>query len=102
MDNEITDSEATGSDASKAEKWARCGYPSQFYPDARDLAGAAKLQLQGGGETDANLVLTLEPFHSVSATAYPPGDGGLGGDRPGGLSAVVTDGQGHQLPYAAA
>lgn len=81
----------------------RSGYPSQFYSAANDLSGAAKIQLQGGEQAEANLSLTLETFQPVTAMAYPP-DGvgrGFGVDGPGtSLSAIVTDSQGHQLAYA--
>jgi hypothetical protein len=84
----------------------RSGYASQFYPDARDLAGAAKIHLHGGEQAEANLSLALEPFHVVTATVSLPGVGAVQEstpDRPGGttFSAVVTDSQGHQLPYVA-
>ncbi len=78
----------------------RSGYASQFYPEARDLAGAARIHLEGGETAEANLSLTLEPFHAVTATVLAPGtrqsrEGGLNG------AAQILDAQGHQLPYAA-
>ncbi len=84
----------------------REGYASQFYPEARDLAGAAKITLRTGEQVQANLNLTLEPFHAVTATATFPGAGKSAAASPSdraGLSfaAVVMDAQGHQLPYAA-
>jgi len=84
----------------------REGYPSQFYPDARDLAGSAKIVLSNGEQAQANLTLTLEPFHTVAATAAFPDRGtAAGGLEPGasgmGYAAVVSDAQGHQLPYSA-
>jgi len=80
---------------------AREGYASQFYPDARDLAGAAKIHLANGEQAQANLSLTLEPFHTVTATATFA-DGKSAADHPGlNFSAAVTDAQGHQLPYTA-
>ncbi len=83
----------------------RGGYASQFYPEARDLAGAAKIHLHGGEQAEANLALTLEPFHAVVATAYLPGGRTaqeFTPDQPGTtFSAVMTDSQGHQLPYVA-
>ena len=84
----------------------RNGYASQFYPEARDLAGAAKIYLHGEEQAEANLSLALEPFHAVTATTYLPGGRAaqeFTPDRPGTttFSAVVTDSQGHQLPYVA-
>ncbi len=84
---------------------ARSGFASQFYPEARDLAGATKIQVAGGEQAEANLALTLEPFHIVSATVTFPGgrqspDGPM--TRSGmGYQMQVLDAQGHQLPYTA-
>ena len=76
----------------------REGYASVFYPDARDLAGAAKIHIAGGEQVQANIALTLEPFHSISATVVKPkGSSGEGED----VSAQVMDAQQHQLPYSA-
>jgi hypothetical protein len=97
-------------DVPSAKNADRAGYPSQFYSDARDLAGAAKMQLQGGEQAEANLFLTLEPFYAVTAMVYPPNDEPVrnpaDGNRPSlvdgpgqSLSAIVTDTQGHELAY---
>ena len=98
----------------------RSGYASLFFPEAHDLAGAVKMQLQGGTQAEANLSLTLEPFHAVTASViFPGGSAGknessgepdvrrflaaFGGEghTPYMAQATVTDGQGHQLPYVA-
>ncbi len=82
----------------------REGYASQFFPDARDLAGAAKIHLSNGDEAQANINLTLEPFHAVTAIATFPDDRAdtASADRAGmNFTATVMDGQGHQLPYSA-
>lgn len=93
---------ATGSDSPAA----RNGFPSQYYPEARDLAGAAKIHLAGGQEAEANLSLTLQPFHTVTAQATLPSGRRYGDQNPAWegmqLGAVVTDAQGHMLPYNAA
>ena len=90
---------------SSARNMERSGYASQFYPEARDLAGAAKIHLHGGEQAEANLSLTLEPFHAVMAKAFLSGGRTaqeFTPDQPGTtFSAVVTDSQGHQLPYVA-
>ncbi len=76
---------------------ARGGYASQFYPDARDLAGAAKIRLAGGEQAQADMTLTLEPFHLVAATVGLPSP-----DRAGSnFSFMVLDAGGHQLSYSA-
>ena len=77
---------------------ARGGYPSVFYPDARDLAGASRVQVGGGQQVQANLLLSEEPFHLVRGSLTFPG-----GNPPAGaslnVSVNVLDGQGRQLPY---
>jgi len=77
-----------------SSKVARAGYPSVFYPDVRDLGSAAKIQLRGGEQAQANIGLTLEPFQPVVATVAMP-------DAGDGLSVQVLDGQGNLLPYSA-
>jgi hypothetical protein len=78
----------------------RAGYVSVFYPDARDLAGAAHIQLASDDQAQANLTLTLEPFQLVTAAVALPQDRPSG--RPGtDLSATIMDAAGHQLPYHA-
>jgi hypothetical protein len=84
---------------------ARNGFPSQFYPEARDLAGAVKIHLAGGQDTEANLSLTLQPFHTVTAQAILPSGRNYGDQNPAwagmALTAQVLDAQGHSLPYVA-
>ncbi|MGB6686289.1 MAG: carboxypeptidase regulatory-like domain-containing protein [Terracidiphilus sp.] len=88
--------------AGRGSDVVREGYASQFYPDARDLAGAAKIHVANGEDAQANINLTLEPFHAVTATATFPDAGATAPDRAGlNFSAVVLDGQGHALPYGA-
>jgi hypothetical protein len=73
---------------------ARAGYPSLFYPDARDLAGAAKIQLHGGEQSQANMALTLERFQPVVARVTSPGESD-------DVTVQVLDGRGNLLPYPA-
>jgi hypothetical protein len=73
----------------------RGGYAGVFYPDARDLAGAAKIRLTGGDTAQADLRLTLEPFHLVAATIGVPASAGSN------VSLMVLDTGGHQLLYNA-
>jgi hypothetical protein len=75
----------------------RQGYASLFYPDAHDLAGAAKIHLSGGEQAQANISLSLEPFQAVTANLAMPGAGKSGEN----VSVQVTDAQGHSLPYPA-
>jgi hypothetical protein len=78
----------------------RRGYASVFFPDARDLAGAAKIHLSPGQDVQASMTLTLEPFHTVTAeVAIPDGARNGAGNSRMVMSAEVMDAQGHILPY---
>jgi hypothetical protein len=83
----------------------RKGFPCQFYPEARELAGAMKIHLAGGQDTEANISLELQPFHTVTAQAILPSGHRYGDENPAwqgmALSAQVLDAQGHPLPYRA-
>jgi len=37
-----------------------------------EFSGAARIRLAPGEQAEANLALTLEPFHTVTATAISP------------------------------
>lgn len=86
----------------------RSGYPSVFFPDARELSSAAHIRLGIGQQTQADLLLTLEPFETVTATAVFP-NGRQFATSPGaearfGQSSVtisILDADGHRLPYVA-
>jgi Carboxypeptidase regulatory-like domain len=84
---------------------ARSGYPSVFYPDSRDLAGAAKITISAGEQAQANISLALEPFLEVSASVTFPGSTRASRSSPDqsgrSISVQVMDAQGHQLPYSA-
>ena len=87
-------------------KVERNGYPIVFYPDAREFSGAARIRLAPGEQAEANLALTLEPFHTVTATAISPNgkqfaDGAAGQAGAGFVAPVVMDAAGHRLPYTA-
>ncbi len=56
----------------KGAKITQSGYPSIFYPEAREFSGAARIRLKAGDQAEANLLLTLEPFYTVKATAILP------------------------------
>jgi len=78
----------------------RQGYARVYYPDARDPSGAGMIHVANGQETQANLSLTLEPFHAVTAAVlFPQGVPPAGAAA--NLSAVVLDNAGRQLPYQA-
>src|SRR4051812_1453114 len=78
---------------------ARAGYPSVFYPDAADLSGAAKIQVAGGQQAQANLLLSGQPFHLVRACITLPHARNQSAGPQLNVSVMVLDAQGHQLPY---
>jgi Carboxypeptidase regulatory-like domain len=87
--------------AGSAGNVIRNGYASVFYPTARDMNGAEKIQLAGGEQTEADFLLTLEAFHAVTAMVGLPNGGRSGNAAPAGMNfnTVVLDAQGHALPY---
>jgi len=87
---------ASGSSA----KITRNGYPSVYYPDARDFTGAALVRLSAGSQAEANFSLALEPFYPVSISAGAQSRE-TGGDRGAttAFTATVMDATGHQLAY---
>jgi hypothetical protein len=86
-------------EAGSGRNVARGGYASVFYPDARDLAGAAKIRLAGGEQAQADVNLTLEPFHLVAASVRFPAGTSLNGAG-SNVSFMVLDPRGNQLPYS--
>jgi hypothetical protein len=78
----------------------RSGYASVFYPQAATMAGAEKIHLGSGDRAQANLTLTLEPFHSVTAVATLPHGRTLAPEQ-ANLTAQVLDPTGQILPYIA-
>ncbi len=83
--------------AGSGAKIARDGFPSIFYPDAREFSGAAHIQLAAGEQAEANFTLTSEPFYTVTAMGALPGS--RSAPAPPGNSAIVLDASGHLLPY---
>jgi hypothetical protein len=88
---------------SSAAQVARSGFASVFYPDAHDLAGAARIRLSNGSQAEANIALNLEPLYPVTVVATTPGDPSSAGKEgpQGGYTATVMDASGHQLSYTA-
>ncbi len=84
-------------EAGSANRVARAGYPSMFFPDARDLAGAAKIRLSGGEQAQANIALVIEQFQPVVAVVTMP----RSRQRDDNLSVQILDASGHLLPYSA-
>lgn len=81
---------------------ARNGFASIFYPDARDFAGAARIQLSNGSQTEANFSLSLEPFYSITAfTGSAASNTAAKAVHLGNLSASIMDAAGHPLFYTA-
>ncbi len=95
MDNDVpANLVETGNDRA-VTRW---GYPSLFFPEASDLAGAAKIPVSGGQQAQANLLLTEEPFHLVRAAVIAPGSRTATATEMN-VTVTIQDGQGHQLPY---
>jgi len=70
------------------------GYPAVFYPYAADSAGAERIDLAGGQQAQANLTLTLSPFHEIQAA--------LGKQAPGNqwqFTSILMDHNGQRLNY---
>jgi hypothetical protein len=86
-------------EAGSDQSVARAGYPTVFYPDAGDLAGAARIKVAAGQQAQANLLLPEVPFHLVRANLTLPG-GGVAPGVPLNVTVNVLDAQGHQLPYS--
>lgn len=85
---------------------ARNGFPTVFYPDAHELAGAARIRLTAGDQARANITLTLEPFHTVTATILSPdghtltlNPGSTAGNAGAAPVPALLDTEGHTLPY---
>jgi hypothetical protein len=70
------------------------GYPAVFYPYAADSASAERIELAGGHQAEANLTLTLAPFHEIQAT--------MGKQAPGSqwqFTSILMDHSGQRLNY---
>ncbi len=97
--------QATTARAAEA-KVVRYGYPSIFYPEAREFSGAAHIRLAAGEQAEANLLLKLEPFYTVTARAIlPNGKPYEGKDFANNLPSIfvagyVLDITGRDLAYA--
>jgi len=94
---------ATATQAAGA-KVALSGYPSLFYPEARDFSDATRIYLKSGEQAEANMRLTLEPFYNVSVTAILPNGKPLTGNNASEgaqFTVLILDAAGHQLPYTA-
>lgn len=81
--------------------FARSGFPLTFYPDARDFSTAARIQVRGGNTAQANIHLSLEPFHLVRVEVKPAGPPPSQPGVNAAFTAAVNDTQSHPLPYNA-
>jgi hypothetical protein len=83
------------------------GYPAVYAPNARDLASASLIRLTAGEDAQANISLTLEPFHVVTATLVAPNGRQLttkddsNSVNPTFPAPLLLDADGHLLPYTA-
>ena len=103
------ESEPAATAVAAGAKVVRNGYPAVFYPEAREFSGAARIKLAAGQQAEANLLLPLEPFYTVTATPILPNGKpfeGKGTEQsffssgPVLLEAVL-DAAGHELAYKA-
>jgi hypothetical protein len=103
------ESEPATTAVAQGAKIAQNGYPSVFYPAAREFSGATRIRLKAGDQAEANLLLTLEPFYTVRATAVLPNGKPFEGKAPEQdylapgpvLAAAVLDTADGQLDYSA-
>lgn len=93
MDSQAAEMPIAAASASAVE---RQGYAAVFFPSARRPSDAQPITLHPGDQADADIALTLEPFHPVIATAALPA--ALKPDA-AFYSASVLDASGRQLPY---
>jgi hypothetical protein len=102
------ESEPAAATVEAGAKVVRNGYASVFYPEAREFSGAARIRLAAGEQAEANLLLTLEPFYTVTAKAILPNgkpfegveyERGIIPSEPA-LAVEVLDESGHQLAYS--
>jgi len=75
------------------------GYPSVFYPEAREFSGATRIRLAAGQQAEANLQLKLEPFYTVTATAMLPNGKPFRFSPSGKVDLTVMDAAGRRLAY---
>jgi hypothetical protein len=74
------------------------GYPSVFYPNARELGGASIIHLGPGEQAQADFALIEEPFYSVTATVVRPQEkNAVAADGP--AEDQVLNSAGQILPY---
>lgn len=92
--------------AGSADKVTRSGYPSVFFPNSREFSSAMLIRLSIGEQAQADLLLTLEPFQTVTATAFfpdgrqfAPKQGSDGSSDTAFVSAALLDAAGRRLPY---
>ncbi|MGB8259719.1 MAG: carboxypeptidase-like regulatory domain-containing protein, partial [Terracidiphilus sp.] len=82
----------------------RAGYPNIYYPQAREFSGATHIRLGAGDQMEANMLLPLETFSTVTATALLPGGHPFSGAQGEGFfqgvtTAKILDSTGRALPY---
>lgn len=83
---------------------AQSGYASTYYPEARDLAGAGRIEVRAGEEVQANIFLRLESFQPVVVKVLHAADAASDSSaqmRSAGTELIsLTDESGNPLQYA--
>ena len=100
-----TASATTAFEPGSGQPETQLGYPVVFYPNARELASAARIRLRPGEMAQADISLAIEPFHTITADIVFR-DGSIltpsaEKTATGLASAALTDSEGHFLPYRA-
>lgn len=95
----VMESEPAVTEMASGAKVVPEGYASVFYPGVREFSGATRIRLAAGQQAEANLLLTPEPFYSVSASVILPNGKMFGGSPTGLDSPIVLDAAGHRLAY---
>jgi hypothetical protein len=80
----------------------RNGYPCAYYPDARNLSGAAQIHIGPGENAHADITLSLQPFYPVTFTvqspngqSFVPDAGASAARRKDPLSVEILDVENH-------
>jgi hypothetical protein len=77
----------------------RQGYAAVYYPGTRNRSDAANIHLAGGDHAQANFILTLEPFYSISGVASLPSLAITHQQGPAQFNATVLDSHSNPIPY---
>jgi hypothetical protein len=99
-------SATTDIEAGKGESVALNGYPPTCYPNVQEISTAGRIRLSAGEQAVANIQLTLEPYHTVTAAILDPNgrplaeqSGVPSGQKALAPAAMILDSENHILFY---